>query len=187
MMQKFELILINEKVKQYRLFALLMILFNCIVFAYLAVTRSEIRFRCIGVVAWIFALFVIQHFSKKRGKRFGAEGGSIFIIIAVYLSFQYWWPAAIMVILAVLYIISIRQFILSVNASHIIFPSIPKKIIQWNELNNIIMKDRLLTLDFKNNKLIQVLVSQDKNGHDFDESDFNEFCRRQLNVSSGVL
>jgi len=186
-MQKFELILINEKIKQYGLFALLIILFNCFVFAYLAVTRSEIRFRCIGVVTWIFALFVIQHFAKKRGKDFSAEGGSILIIIAVYLSFQYWWPAAVMVILAILYIISIRQFILSVNASHIIFPSFPKRTIQWNELNNVMMKDGLLTLDFKNNKLIQVFINKDRNDHDVDESDFNDFCRRQLNVTSGVL
>ena len=49
------------------------------------------------------------------------------------------------------------------------------------------MKDGLLTLDFKNNKLIQVFINKDRNDHDIDESDFNDFCRRQLNVTSGVL
>ena len=186
-MQKFTLILTNDKVKQYQLFALLIILFNCIAFIYLAVTRSDIRFRCIGVVTWICALFVIQHFAKKRGKEFSAKAGAILIIIAIYLSFKFWWPAAIMAILAMLYIISIRQFILSVSESNIIYPSFPGKTIQWNELNNIIMKDGLLTLDFKNNKLIQVLVSKDKSDTGIDERDFNDFCKKQLSVASGNL
>ena len=186
-MQKFKLNLTNDKVKQYQLFALLIILFNCIAFIYLAVTRSDIRFRCIGVVTWICALFVIQHFAKKRGREFSAKAGAILIIIAVYLSFKFWWPAAIMAILAMLYIISIRQFILSVSESNIIYPSFPGKTIQWNELNNIIMKDGLLTLDFKNNKLIQVLVSKDKSDTGIDERDFNDFCKKQLSVASGNL
>ena len=185
-MQKFELVLKNEKVKQYQLFALLIILFNCIAFIYLAITRSEIRFRCIGVVTWICALFIIQHFAKKRGKEFSAKAGAILIIIAVYLSFQFWWPAIIMAILALLYIISIRQFILSVSGSNITYPSFPNRIIQWNELNNVIMKDGLLTMDFKNNKLIQVMVTGDKYDHQIDERNFNDFCRKQLNLASGT-
>ncbi len=183
-MQKFELVLINEKVKQYKLFALLIILLNCIAFTYLAVTRSETRFWSLGVVTWILALFIIQHFAKKRGKEFSAKAGATLIIIAAYLSLKFWWPAAIISILAILYVISIRRFIVSVDASQIIYPSYPKRTIQWDELNNIIMKDGLLTLDFKNNKLIQVLVGKDKNNKEIDEGDFNDFCRRHLSAAS---
>jgi len=186
-MQKFELILINEKVRQYKLFALLIIVINCIAFVYLAVSKSELRFRSIGIVAWIGVLFIIEHFARKRGKEFSAKAGAILIIIAAYLGFKFWWPAAIISILAFLYLISIRQFILSVSSNNIIYPSFPKRTIQWNELNNIIMKDGLLTLDLKNNKLIQVLVSNDRNHQDLDESDFNDFCRKQLNAASGTL
>jgi hypothetical protein len=125
---------------------------------------------------------------QKRGEEnLVAKAGAILIIIAIYLSFKFWWPAAIMAILAMLYIISIRQFILSVSESNIIYPSFPGKTIQWNELNNIIMKDGLLTLDFKNNKLIQVLVSKDKSDTGIDERDFNDFCKKQLSVASGNL
>lgn len=46
---------------------------------------------------------------------------------------------------------------------------------QWNEFSNIILKDDLLTLDFKNNKLIQVSI--DENEPAVDEKEFNEFCR----------
>ena len=45
----------------------------------------------------------------------------------------------------------------------------------WNEFSNIILKDGLLTLDFKNNKLLQVTIDETKMA--VDENEFNEFCR----------
>ena len=186
-MKKFDLVLKNEKVKQYTLFALLIIVFNIIALSYLAVSRSEIRYRASAVVLLISVLFIIQHFANKKQKQFSAKGAAILLIIASYLGFKLWLPALIMTILALLYIISVRQFILSVNASNIVYPSFPKRIIQWNELNNIIMRDGLLTLDFKNNKLIQALVSKDQTDRDIDEKEFNDFCRKQLGAAAGPL
>ncbi len=46
----------------------------------------------------------------------------------------------------------------------------------WAEFSNIVLKDNLLTLDFKNNKLIQVKV--DEKQTTIDEYGFNEFCVR---------
>ena len=43
---------------------------------------------------------------------------------------------------------------------------------QWSEFNNIILKDNLLTLDFKNNKLLQLSISEST----VDEYSFNTFC-----------
>ena len=64
-----------------------------------------------------------------------------------------------------------------VSFHHIVLPSfIGSRIIQWKELNNVVKKDDLLTLDFKNNKMIQVEVSQPEGK----EEDFNRFCQRQL-------
>lgn len=46
---------------------------------------------------------------------------------------------------------------------------------QWNEFSNIILKDNLLTLDFKNNKLIQVSIDEKQKA--IDENAFNDFCK----------
>ena len=46
----------------------------------------------------------------------------------------------------------------------------------WAEFSNIVLKDNLLTLDFKNNKLIQVAVYEQRTSSD--EQGFNEFCVR---------
>ena len=43
---------------------------------------------------------------------------------------------------------------------------------EWDEFNNIILKDNLLTLDFKTNKLLQLNIVENK----VDENTFNTFC-----------
>ncbi|MBC7507523.1 MAG: hypothetical protein H7320_02055 [Ferruginibacter sp.] len=43
---------------------------------------------------------------------------------------------------------------------------------EWSEFNNIILKDSLLTLDFKNNKLFQLNIRE----NNVDENCFNIFC-----------
>jgi len=47
----------------------------------------------------------------------------------------------------------------------------------WENFNNIILKDNLLTLDFKNNKVVQLEVEEKEN---FDVVRFNEFCGTRI-------
>ncbi len=60
----------------------------------------------------------------------------------------------------------------------IVYPSFPEKNIQWNQLHNVILKDEVLTIDFKNNKLLQAQI--DINTIQPNETSFNIFCQQQL-------
>lgn len=50
----------------------------------------------------------------------------------------------------------------------------------WKEMENVILKDNILTIDFKTNKIIQVEIVE--NSRMVDETEFNLFCKTQLNV-----
>jgi hypothetical protein len=54
---------------------------------------------------------------------------------------------------------------------------IGKKRYSWNAYENIILKDGLLTLDWKDNHLLQVEL---KENPAFSSSDFNKFCNHQM-------
>ncbi|MEP6728808.1 MAG: hypothetical protein ABJC98_23490 [Bacteroidota bacterium] len=56
-----------------------------------------------------------------------------------------------------------------------------RKRYKWTDFNNIILKDDLLTLDFKNNRLLQ-RETIDEEG-DAAEDEFNIYCREQLERS----
>ena len=65
---------------------------------------------------------------------------------------------------------------------NIILPGLAgERIIDWNELSNVIKKYDLLTLDFKNNKLLQVQVI---NTDGINEDEFNQFCQQRLSIKN---
>ncbi|MEP7256526.1 MAG: hypothetical protein ABI666_12175 [Ferruginibacter sp.] len=53
-----------------------------------------------------------------------------------------------------------------------------KKVHRWIALNNLILKDRILTIDFKDDHLLQAEIAPES--FDIDEKSFNGFCAEQL-------
>ena len=67
-----------------------------------------------------------------------------------------------------------------VSERNIVLPGLSgDRVIEWSQLGNVIKKHDLLTLDFKNNKLLQVQVI---NADHISEDEFNQFCQQQLAV-----
>ena len=58
------------------------------------------------------------------------------------------------------------------------------KTIQWEELNQVLIKDDILTIDFKNNKLIQQ-HTDDEEDEDYEagEEEFNTYCRNRIGLT----
>jgi hypothetical protein len=55
------------------------------------------------------------------------------------------------------------------------------KKINWNELNRIILKDDILTIDFKNNKLIQVYTDNEEDDeYEVGSDEFNAYCQNRI-------
>lgn len=60
----------------------------------------------------------------------------------------------------------------------ILINSLPKKHYSWQQINNVVLKDGVLTVDLKNNKLIQKEIESSSSARE--EAEFNEFCRTRL-------
>lgn len=60
----------------------------------------------------------------------------------------------------------------------IVINSLPKKRYSWQEIGNVVLKDGILTIDLKNNKLIQKEIESSSSAKE--EAEFNEFCRNRL-------
>ncbi len=62
----------------------------------------------------------------------------------------------------------------------VVINSFPKKYYTWDQIQNVVLKDGILTIDFKNNKLIQKSIESDSSAAE--EQEFNEFCKGRLNA-----
>jgi len=65
------------------------------------------------------------------------------------------------------------------SSTEIIFNSLIKKKWNWSDIDNVILKDGLLTVDFKNNRIFQKEIDSDI--QEADDEEFNTWCRKQLN------
>ena len=88
------------------------------------------------------------------------------------------WISLIYLIASVLEKQAKFQEEIAFDAEEIVINSFPKKKFSWNELNNVVLKDGLLTVDFKNNKLIQKEVDSEVNPQV--EAEFNHFAKSHL-------
>jgi hypothetical protein len=182
-MKKFELILKNEKLKQYDRIALFIIIINLALFIYLAITTGikSIRIAAIIGVSLIIIALAIEYFliSIKKNEESPYKLFTEYAIALAWFQMGYWWMAAIVSILGTLYLIAKRPLLVSIIKEKITYPSFPKKNIPWSQLNNIILKDGLLTIDLKDNSFIQQSVDEGKTS--VNEQEFNDFCQEQLN------
>lgn len=67
------------------------------------------------------------------------------------------------------------------DEKEIVFNGLWPKKIQWSLLNNVVLKDGLITLDFKNNTIMQKETDDlGDDEYDGEEDEFNTFCQAQL-------
>jgi len=174
-MKVYELILKNEKIESYKASLPLIIGLNSIAFLFLAFNYSITFKRTISLAAAILVIILLAaHFIQKNKKNYITYIAILSIIIAYSLLGLYFFGLGVAAIF-ILYEITTRKLLVTVSQNDIIYPSFPSRKIEWPQLANIVLKDGLLTIDFKNNKILQGEISGST-----DEKEFNDFCRTQL-------
>lgn len=178
-MAQYEIILKNEKKKAYKSSLLVIIGLNLIAFLFFAYSTTEPGLRTTNLVASsLIAVSLLFEFIIKNKERVDFKGAAVILIIFFYFKMGYPIFAIGMILIYIFYLLSIRTLKVSISESIISYPSIPPKKISWDQLNNLLVKDGILTIDFKNNKLIQQTIAMAVPG--LDEKEFNDFCREQL-------
>ena len=177
-MKQYVLVLKNEKERSYRRISILLLIINFISIAYVSYLKELTKWGplIIALIA-VFSVFASFYFRNKHERI--TLSASFFLFSLAWQTANYWVPAALNLVFLILNGVVFQIPIVSINPDQITYPALPKKQIHWNELNNVILKDGLLSIDFKNDKLIQQLL--DESQITVDEKEFNEFCKQQLN------
>lgn len=182
-MNQFTFILKNEKIVSYKKSILAIIALNLIFFIYLSLATNDnyIRNTALFAIAFTLFVFILKYFLERKKTAFSAVFAAVAFFIFSYFKLHLFWQAIAMICILLLYLYSIRVLQVIITDKKIVYPSFPNKSIQWEMLNNLLLKDNLLTIDFKNNKLIQSEIKVENKDEIVDEKEFNDFCRQQLN------
>ena len=159
----------------------LMLLLSLAAFTFVffqGLVQPKIIFSIVGIIAWWTFCF----WQSKNGKIVYYRIGLLFACLGWFFVHNGNWISLIFLIAAILEKqVKFPQEIAFDN-DEIVFNTLPKKKYNWTDFNNIIIKDGIITIDFKNNKLLQKEIQSGANAQD--EQDFNEFCNSRLHTIS---
>ena len=134
----------------------------------------------IGMIAWWIYCIMIDRKEQQPYYRIGL----LFAAAGWYFIPNYGWMFWIYLIAAFLERQAKFPQEIAFGKDEIVFNSFPKKVYLWGELNNAIIKDGIITVDFQSNKLIHKEIQSGSSLQD--ERDFNEFCQNRLKTAAAL-
>jgi len=180
-MEKFLLTLKNAKLRSYYLIRWLLLFLNIIALYIISFSKSGGYGDRFGITGILILALLFLFVKKKEHQGTLKRGGGILainiIVVILWINYQLYLPAVATLIFEGLFLYSTRRLEVLISLKGITYPSLPTKEINWQELQNIILKDGILTIDFRNDKLIQQEIEEDEF---LNEKEFNEFCKQQL-------
>jgi hypothetical protein len=176
---QFDITFKNEKERNYLLIAFFFVVLHALFFIYLLFDEKWWKQGVAGLV--IIALYSLYRLlvSKTHNQSFFYGEGIFFLFQMFFITVGWWWLAGLEMIVSILCFALLQKRSIYFNSYVIEHKTRPYKRYKWSDLSNVVLKDNIITLDFKNNKLIQGEINTS-----VDENIFNAFVNEQLNKST---
>ncbi|HVT84932.1 MAG TPA: hypothetical protein VHD35_07000 [Chitinophagaceae bacterium] len=176
-MQHYEIILKNEKEKTYRFISGLLISVNFITILLITIASDFKKIIPFTIAATaLLSIPLLQYLKSQKEKLLFSI--PFFLFALSWFCTSYWWIGVLNLIFFILDAAASKKLTIEFTENRIRFPSLFQRTILWGELTNALLKDGILTIDFKNNKIIQQQI--DEANASINEKEFNDFCIRQL-------
>jgi hypothetical protein len=152
---------------------------SCIFFIEEMSKSGEIGIAYLTGSVFVSLLLIWNILQSKRGKK-------VYYSRALLIAGLVWmkmpvlqWLSLVFFLLALLEYQAKYAIEIGFSENEVVMNNLIKKRYQWSEFNNIVLKDGLLTMDFKSNQLYQKEVLEDEED-DAEEDEFNDYCKQQL-------
>ena len=166
----------NTRKKQIWLLACGLLLINSLLILFFALHNPS-NYKILFVNTAIIFLIVFYNLFSKRATIATYRLGYFLVAIA-WIKLDYYWLAILFSILFFLGEILTKDTTVFINKTDISFKNLYPKKYNWQSIKNIILKDGLLTIDFKNNKIFQSETAEKISLTE--ENEFNDFCKKNL-------
>jgi hypothetical protein len=171
-------ILKRENARKTDLVSFLLLIFSILAFCFAQIRTGFHVFLSMAAII-IFTGLLLNLYNYRSGKemrfRYWLLAAGIF-----WLGMP-WFPWMLIPFIFFAFLETQAKYPLEIGffADGVVLNSLFKKKWSWKEFQSVILKDGLLTLDFRNNNLIQKEVLDDDEP-DAPEDEFNDYCRAKL-------
>ncbi|MDB5202875.1 MAG: hypothetical protein JWQ27_2284 [Ferruginibacter sp.] len=183
-MPEFRFEIPNEKTGSYRIVSLMIILVNTLVFGRFCFSSDPHFYIPAALAALLnlgYGIYFYRAFRQKQHAVLRVDYLFLLNAIAWAVMGQY-LAATGMLLIAMLGFFSSKKLLLVFSAEGIRYPSFPAKHITWTQVEQAMLKDDILTIDLRNNQLLQLNICQSPTPQEV--AVFNAFCKTA--VEDGV-
>jgi len=168
----------RDNARRTDLVSFILLVFSFLVFSYVQVRSGFKIYLSIANLVLLFGL-VLNLYASRRGRELHFRNW-LFVAGLFWLGMPYGqWLFIPFVLFALLEAQAKYPLEIGFHSEGVIINTLIKKKIPWSALASVILKDGLLTLDFKNNTLLQREVLEEDDP-EADEDEFNDYCRNKL-------
>jgi hypothetical protein len=178
----YKIVVPNKKYVLIRFFNFFLFLLNAIGIAVMAHYKNILWLYLLVpfiLIAAVYEITQLRVFKRRYVSETGIRASAFFWSLVGWLVLGYILFPLILVTLGLMQLFLRKKFEFRFNRQEILLKAFFERRIKWWSLENVVLKDALLTLDFKNNKILQSEILFEESNVP-DEKEFNEFCRSQL-------
>lgn len=132
------------------------------------------------IIFLIFSLIIIR--AIKINEKLILFAGIVFSILLSFFIYNYLgllFTFVFISFISFIFLFAYQPSVVTINSTCIQIKTwFIKRNISWQTLNNIVLKDGIFTIDFKNDKLIQESIENEFSV--LEESEFNEFVKKYM-------
>lgn len=177
---KFVIDIPNNRAKTYQLITFIILALNFFVFGVVFLRSADMKSEVAAVVGLVVnAIPALGYLLTKKHLRAPVPEISFFISAVLWLLWGNYLFAFLMILFCFFHFMSGRKQQIIFSDEGISYPSFPVKKYAWAEAEQVILKDGILTIDLKNNKLIQVNLDKAAAGK-MNAGEFNVWCSAQV-------
>jgi hypothetical protein len=174
----FEIEIPNDRLRTYKIVTFIILTLNFLGFGYvfLRTSYTDSLFAIIGLilsaVPWLYYLL-----NKKHLKTPIIET-SLIATACIWLYFGNIWMGIMLLFFGIMGFFANKKPAIVFSDDGIEYPSFPIKKYAWVDVAQVIWKDDILTIDLKDNKLLQFNIDK-AFAEGFDVVGFNAFCKKK--------
>lgn len=172
-MHTFEITIKNDRIKSYRIISWLIFIPHLSYFLFLISQGQNAGIIGLVLIGLGLGYRAILYITQK--KPLYPDGVFYFLMFCFWIYQGSYLLGIIVTILDIFLIIAMHKIVFIFTKTSIERKAFPYKKYIWQELDNVILKDGILTIDFKDNKLIQAEVE-----NSLDEKAFNDFAEQNI-------
>ncbi len=178
MTESFSIEIPNEKLPTYRLVTLIVCIINLLAFIYLALNEPPgyaalVLYIGVALSAGAFAAVMLKRFNKNIADFWAAA--ALLACALIWMQAENYLPGLLLIVFASMSLVAQKTPVIHFEKAQIRYPSFPEKQFQWNAVDFAMLKDDILTIEMKDNRLFQFTLDK-KMAARVDSTLFNKFC-----------